>query len=324
MNIPSTHPSDFLLKFCCRITLNDYDIVKRSSAYSRKQIKREALSLAIPVSLWLFMGTTVAFDHTHNLPTSLLIGALLATFIGFIDMLIVSNQSKSTFQKGFRVVLAFILAAITASLADRVFLRNDITGELIKLSQSEALANKILIRENWEKSNSILLDNIEQAELTVAQAELDFNNEISGVHAPRGYGVVAKVKEARLQSHQRDLDHLHKQQQASLEGLEDRVNLMSGKVDEKYLNPGPLLEAKALISLVRTDNAAMITYIIFLSLMLSLELFVISTKVGVKTDYQELLQLSKEVQIRRVNLYRDKLKQSAEKQQLIERAHGLL
>lgn len=294
---------DWFLKFCCGITLNEFDLVKSSTAFSRKQIKREGMAMLIPIFVWLILGGSITYRNTQNMFLSIAAAVLSAFLIALIDIQIVSALSKNGIQKTVRFFISLIIAVITALIADDMFFHNDIELELESLKEVALVKSEESIRNRWEANSIDLRAQIAAKDSTLEASKKTHKDEMQGKDGrPAGNGKVAKALKKYVVSDSTELANLQSKLVVEVTNLNDELKHNHATIASSYASAGPITRIKALFQLMKKETLVIVAYIFFFLLMLSFELYVLLSKAGIKTDYQQKLILTNEFDIARYTL----------------------
>jgi hypothetical protein len=296
-----------MLKFACRITGDDYQILKSETTPSRKKVLSLAIAVFIPTIMWFITGFLMVYSvFEKSFLTAFLSGLVAAMMIFIIEKLVVmSNGSKWLLL--FRVVLAFLVAAVGSVFLDEVIFAKDISQQLA-VNQDKILTQKkedVLLAYKDELMVKLGLAEQKyiawQQSLQAAEREADGSagSGIKGVHA------ITKLKLNNAGINQGD----YAQAKAELEGLQLQLKSEQEKevanVKAGFENNALLQRIKAMFDLVKTDRYMMVFYLLVTAILFTLEFLVVVFKVTMgKTNYERRLELIEEIGQRRMEKVR--------------------
>ena len=316
---------DLFTRFSCIMTLNEYELVRKSSPYSRKNVRIKGISLLIPMLVWLSMVGLITYRETQNILLAIAGGLAGMTLIALVDMQIVAAQEKNWISGIIRFILACLFAYASALLIDDAFFDKDIrrkieTNKKIALTESDSLVN-----DRWQKDNAILLSEIDKTELTLSRARQKHIDEMQGKNGrPSGAGRVARELQKYVQAEELKLGGLlaqrfQKEELRDQEMIEARI-----KVQEQYADPGPLLRLSTLHQLVWEDGTVRKTYWAFLAICFLMELFVLSNKPQKHSDLETGMELSRDFMMKKHEIMRGDMEKALAHPNLIQKTDDLL
>lgn len=310
---------DLFLRICCMLTLNEYELLKQSSPFSRKQVKREGMAILIPMITWLFLGFLLVFRIQGSYVHASLAAIIAMLFIGLIELQIVSIQEKNSWLIGMRLIVALIIAFLTALFVDDIVFDENIKDELALMEQEAIKEVEESTQLSWENENSTLLSEIKKAQQDVDTIKSKHQNEIQGKDGrPAGVGTVAAKLEGYVMEEKATLDSLVAKRTALEKELQKELSAQ--RLDTKVLfsEVGPLSRIKALWRLVTREKAVLFVYLLFFLFMTSLELFVLFSKIGDPTDYQLKMSLTKDYEKARLAVLRKDFNKVLQNQVMLE------
>lgn len=129
-----------MLRFCCFITGDDYQMVKHETPASKKKIASLVSAMFIPVAMWIINVVLVVQQVLQGtLISAILAGIIAGLLIFFIERnIIMSNGSKAIMT--FRVLLGLIIALLGSLAFDEIIFKNDIDQQLSE-NKAESIKN---------------------------------------------------------------------------------------------------------------------------------------------------------------------------------------
>ncbi|MFH1121913.1 MAG: DUF4407 domain-containing protein [Bacteroidota bacterium] len=296
-----------MLKFACRITGDDYQMLKSETTPSRKKVLSLAIAVFIPTIMWFITGFLMVYSvFEKSFATAFLSGLVAATMILIIEKLVVMS-SGSKLLLLFRIVLAFLVAVVGSVFLDEVIFAKDITQQL-SVNQYKILTQKkedvLLAYKDELMVKQGLAEQKYQAwqqSLQAAEREADGSagSGIKGVHA------ITKLKLTNAGINQGD----YTQAKAELVDLQLQLKSEQDKevanVKAGFENNALLQRIKAMFDLVKTDRYMMVFYFMVTAILFTLEFLVVVFKVTMgKTNYERRLELIEEIGQRRMEKVR--------------------
>lgn len=296
-----------MLKFACRITGDDYQMLKSETTPSRKKVLSLAIAVFIPTIMWFITGFLMVYSvFEKSFATAFLSGLVAATMIFIIEKLVVMS-SGSKWLLLFRIVLAFLVAAVGSVFLDEVIFAKDITQQLA-VNQDKILNQKkedvlLAYKDELLAKQGLVVQKYRawQQSLQAAEWEADGSagSGIKGVHA------ITKLKLTNAGMNQGD----YTQAKAELVDLQLQIKSEQDKevanVKASFENNALLQRIKAMFDLVKTDRYMMVFYLLVTAILFTLEFLVVVFKVTMgKTNYERRLELIEEIGQKRMEKVR--------------------
>jgi hypothetical protein len=302
---------DWWIKTGCLLTGWNYRILSTCTEASRKQLKKYTSAIVILIILWAFIGYSFA-ERYVRLPWwgCAIVAVIFVLIIIQIERQIILTVGKNKPLAIFRLIIAFIVAVIGSTIIDQIIFREDIEKKMIEIVDRQV---------NQQLPNRLTVINIKLQELQAEVDSLDKKNlqlykEISRqptintvstsvthvlVKQPDGTTSTLpqktisttpianpKIREAEINT--QHLDILRKQQEQYTQRKMDAENLLRQELKSKQ---GFLEELNAVIEILRERPVALIFYLTLFSFLMSLELFVVVSKLGDrKSDYDLVVE----------------------------------
>ena len=293
-----------MLKFFCKITGDDYNLLKNETPESKKKVAALAVAVFIPVFIWVSIGFLLT---TQIMGMSTNIGLLVAFSLGMLVFMlertiIMANGSRLV--NTFRIVLGLVIALLGAIFLDEVIFHKDIELQLAQMRRTHV--EESVSRIDNEYASQLLLSQERvskhyqdwQDALEEARREADG----TGGSGQRGVDGIARLKldaAAQLKNEYDRVSAAHGELVQRIEQLRDDARQHAGA--EHY--DGLLLRVKALFTLVFTDWVMAFVYIMFTLFLFSLEFLVVLLKIGwKKTNYERKMEMIEEIGKRRMEM----------------------
>jgi hypothetical protein len=282
-------------------------MLKSETTPSRKKVLALAIAVFIPTIMWFITGFLMVYAvFEKSLLPALFAGFIAATMIFIIEKLVVMSQG-SRWLVLFRVILAFLVAALGSVFLDEVIFAKDINQQLA-MNQDKILDMKkedvLLTFKDELILKQDLVDqkyNAWQQSLKTAEREADGSagSGIKGVHA------ITKLKLANAGINQ--IDYMK-----ANTGLEDLQIKIKEKQDKEaasmkagFENNAMLLRIKAMFDLVKSDTYMMVFYLLVTAILFTMEFLVVVFKLTMgKTNYERRLELIEEIGQKRMEKVR--------------------
>jgi len=296
-----------MLKFACFITGDNYQMLKSETTPSRKKVIALAMAVFVPTLMWFITGFLMVYAVLGKpLHTAIFAGLLAAALIFIIEKLVVMS-SGSKWLVMFRVLLAFLVAALGSVFLDEVIFAKDISQQMAINRDQLINRKKDQVQQSFNDEKVALEKTIQekyaawQQSLQAAAREADGSagSGIKGVHA------ITRLKQDNAVTIQND----YLQAKKELEDLQfhilDEQEKAAEQVRAGFENNALLQLVKAMFDLVKTDGYMMGFYILITAILFVLEFLVVVFKVTMgKTNYERKLELIEEIGQRRMEKVR--------------------
>jgi hypothetical protein len=299
------------VKTGCYLTGWNPKILNSCTEASFKQLKKYTSALFILIILWAFIGYSFVERYVHT-PWW---GCLIAAFISVLIIIQIERQIILTVGKNkalgiFRVVIAFIMATIGSTIIDQIIFKDDIEKKMIEIDDRKA---EELLPKHLEMIES-RLKKLQTEKDSLEKKNSDLNSEISkqpiiqtvstirtptSVRQPDGADKIVytttvsttpipnpKITERDVNN--QTLDTLRKKVD---DYTREKINIKKSLLEELKSKKGFLGELDAIIEILRESTTALIFYLILFGFLMSLELFVVVSKIGdKKSDYDLVVE----------------------------------
>lgn len=302
---------DWWAKLSCKLTGWNYRILVTCTEASRKQLKKYASAILILIILWAFIGYSFTARYVNAAGWVCAICALIfVTIIIQIERQIILTVGKNRGLAIFRFVIAFIMAVLGSAILDQIIFKDDIEKKMIEIVDrqvTDQLPNRLTIVNTKLQELQIEIDSLDKVNMALYQ-ETSKKPTINVVSTSTTHASVKqedgtfiavpsrtvsinpmpnpKIKEI-------DVNNQH------LADLRDQKNQFTQKklATETSLRyelkskQGFLEELNAIIEILMERPIALIFYMILFVFLMSLELFVLVSKVGdSKSDYDLVIE----------------------------------
>lgn len=296
-----------MLKFSCRITGDDYQMLKSETPSSKKKVNVLALSVFIPTILWFVNGLLLSYSVMGNpFLSSVLVGIIAASVIFLIEKLVVmSNGSKAL--NLFRGILAFLVAILGSVFLDEVIFVKDI-------NQQVAINKNLLLEQKQAEVRTKYYDELKKMEQSVigkyatwqsTQMEAQKEADGTGGSGVKGVDDITQLKLDNAGINQ--VDYLSAKSELDTFRLKTQKeqDRSMAEINSSFEGTALLTRIKAMFDLA-LSNAYMFTFYLVVTLMLfTLEFLVIIFKITMKkTNYEFRLELIEEIGRKRMEKIR--------------------
>jgi hypothetical protein len=300
-------------KIGCLLTGWNPVILNSCTEASRKQLKKYSSAMLILIILWAFIGYSFAQRYVGaEWWGSLITAVIFVTIVIQIERQIILTVGKNSRLAIFRIIIAFIMAVLGSAIIDQIIFKDDIEKKMIEIVDNEV---KRLLPNRLAEINSRLWEL--QVEIdSLGRKQLALYNDISlkptintvsistiNQQIPQQDGTVQTVpqtttsrtitpienpKNEEVKIVTKYLDELRKQQEDYTQKKLDAENTLRSELKKKQ---GFLEELNAIIQLLKERTIALIFYLVLFAFLMSLELFVVVSKIGdKKSDYDLVVE----------------------------------
>jgi len=287
-----------MLKFCCFITGDEYNLIKDETPLSRKKIRLFAISIIIPVLMWGINSYLLVSQVLHKSISAAIITSIISMIIIFVieKSIVMSNGSRVI--AIFRLFLGLTIAILGSLGFDEVIFQNDIDTQMAENKREFIESSMIKFKselaiKNFEKEKELSeLKNQWDAAVSEAIKEADGTG---GTGNPN----VGKITQLKLlkADEKRASYEISKFEQINYLILQD--SLIKSKEEilgNSYNENSLLLRIKALFDLVSKDGWMKWSYILFTFLIVLLESMVILIKLFSKeTNFEKKMKMIEQI-----------------------------
>jgi len=312
---------DWWIKLGCLLTGWNFDILNECTEASRKQLKKYSSALIILIILWGLIGYLFIGRYVGLAWGGCLVGSIAMIFVVLqIERQIILTVGKNLWLAGFRIIIAVIMAIIGSTILDQIIFKDDIEKKMIEIVDkqvNEQLPNRLTTINTKLQDFQTEIDSLDRKNLEL-YAEISQRPTIETISTVRtpitvrqpdgtdsviyrtvvSNNPIASPKFKEVEVNNKHLDELRKQQS---EYTQRKLDVESSLRQELKFKQGFLEELNAIIEILKESPVALGFYLILFLFLMSLELFVVFSKIGdKKADYDLLIEHRLEVQQKRI------------------------
>ena len=299
------------LRLGCFLTGWNNKILLQCSEASYKHLKKYASALLILMILWGFTGFCFAQRYVHAPLWGCVLSSLIfVTIIVQIERQIILTVGRSKIGVVFRMFIAVIMAILGSAILDQVIFGEDIKRKMVEMTDkqvTELLPVRLKVIEDKLAELQQNIDSLDRINL-ILNDEIAKNPTTKTVSTSTVYknvlqedGTYKKIPETtvstipvanprikQVETNNLNLERLRKQQDDyTIKKMEVENNLRV----ELSANIGFLEELHAMLEILKTRKEALLFYCIIFSFLISLELFVVVSKMNdKKCDYDMIVE----------------------------------
>lgn len=309
------------IKLGCKLTGWSSSVLSQCSEASRTQLSKYTSALLILMIVWSITGFCFAQRYI-GLPIwgCILVSLVFVTIVVMIERQILLALHPTKKLATFRLVIAIIMAIVGSSIFDQTMFGKDIDKQMadtielqtVDLTQKRVsnIDSKLMAfqieKDSLNKVNSELQADVNahpwiiQKSVTNSQDRLVVNGKIKVVNNPSvTTNQVANPKQIVIAANNEKIKQIVLQEN---DLNKKRLTVEEDTRKECQANVGFLEELEAMVSIVTTRTVAGIFYVIFFLLLMSLELFVVTSKMGdEECDYELAIKGAERVKMAQFN-----------------------
>ena len=313
------------IKLGCKLTGWSSEVLSQCSEASRCQLNKYTSALLILILIWGVTGFCFAQRYI-GLPVWAcgFVSLFFITIVVMIERQIILANSKTMVMLAFRIVIALIMAIVGSTIFDQTMFGKDIdkqmtntieaqvadlTNQRVRIIDEKLAALHIEI-DSIDKLNAILQADINdhpfviQTSVTNSQSKILMpDGTLATVNNPsKTTTQVANPKQSILEANNNTVKGLREQEQS---WTQKKQNVEEDVRKECKESVGFLEELEAMWTIIMTRPLAGAFYAVFFALLMSLELFVVFSKLFDKEcDYETAIRGAQKVRIAQfANLY---------------------
>lgn len=310
------------IKFGCKLTGWSSSVLAQCSEASKTQLSKYTSALLILMIVWSITGFCFAQRYI-GLPVwgCILVSLVFITIVIMIERQILLALHPTKKLVAFRFVIAIIMAIVGSTIFDQTMFGKDIDKQMAATieHQTQALTQKRVSnidskllafqeeKDSLDKVNSELQADINthpwivQKSVTNSQDRLVVNGKIKVVNNPSvTTNQVANPKQSVVSTNNEKIKQIVLQE---MDLNKKRLTVEEDTRKECQANVGFLEELEAMVSIVTTRKVAGAFYLIFFMLLMSLELFVVTSKMGdQECDYEMAIKGAEKVKMAQFNM----------------------
>lgn len=309
------------IKFGCKLTGWSSSVLAQCSEASKTQLSKYTSALLILMIVWSITGFCFAQRYI-GLPVwgCILVSLVFITIVIMIERQILLALHPTKKLATFRLVIAIIMAIVGSSIFDQMMFGKDIDKQMadtIELQTADLTQKRVsnidsklmafqIEKDSLNKVNSELQADVNahpwiiQKSVTNSQDRLVVNGKIKVVNNPSvTTNQVANPKQIVIAANNEKIKQIVLQEN---DLNKKKLTVEEDTRKECQANVGFLEELEAMVSIVTTRTVAGIFYVIFFLLLMSLELFVVTSKMGdEECDYELAIKGAERVKMAQFN-----------------------
>lgn len=309
------------MKLGCKLTGWNPTVLAQCSEASKTQLNKYTSALFILMTVWSITGFCFAQRYIGlTIWGCMLVSLMFVTIVVMIERQIILALHPTKMLAAFRIAIAVIMAIIGSTIFDQTMFGKDIDKQMADTieRQTAALTEKRVAnidaklyalhaeKDSLDKINAVLQADINanpwitQKSVTNSQDRLVVDGKIKVVNNPSvTTNQVANPKQNVVNTNNEKIRQIDLQEK---EWSEKKLTVEEDTRRECQANVGFLEELEAMASIVTTRTMAGAFYVIFFLLLMSLELFVVTSKLGDKEcDYEMAIKGAEQVRMMQLN-----------------------
>ena len=309
------------IKLGCKLTGWSSSVLSQCSEASKTQLSKYTSALLSLRIVWSITGFWSAQRYI-GLPIwgCILVSLVFVTIVVMIERQILLALHPTKKLATFRLVIAIIMAIVGSSIFDQTMFGKDIDKQMadtIELQTADLTQKRVsnidsklmafqIEKDSLNKVNSELQADVNahpwiiQKSVTNSQDRLVVNGKIKVVNNPSvTTNQVANPKQIAIAANNEKIKQIVLQEN---DLNKKKLTVEEDTRKECQANVGFLEELEAMVSIVTTRTVAGIFYVIFFLLLMSLELFVVTSKMGdEECDYELAIKGAERVKMAQFN-----------------------
>ena len=309
------------IKLGCKLTGWSSSVLSQCSEARKTQLSKYTSALLILMIVWSITGFCFAQRYI-GLPIwgCILVSLVFVTIVVMIERQILLALHPTKKLATFRLVIAIIMAIVGSSIFDQTMFGKDIDKQMadtIELQTADLTQKRVsnidsklmafqIEKDSLNKVNSELQADVNahpwiiQKSVTNSQDRLVVNGKIKVVNNPSvTTNQVANPKQIAIAANNEKIKQIVLQEN---DLNKKKLTVEEDTRKECQANVGFLEELEAMVSIVTTRTVAGIFYVIFFLLLMSLELFVVTSKMGdEECDYELAIKGAERVKMAQFN-----------------------
>lgn len=310
------------LKLGCKLTGWNSALLGQCSEASKSQLSKYTSALLILMIVWSITGFCFAQRYV-GLPIwgCAVVSMIFVTIVVMIERQILLSIHPTKWLAGFRMVIAVIMAVIGSTIFDQTMFGKDIDKQMAETIEEQTttltqqrvgiiddkLSSLQKEKEDLANTNAELQADVNahpwiiQKSVTHSQQKLVVDGEVMTVNNPSvTTNQVPNPKMETISANNAKIQLIDGQ---ILDWTKKKLNVEEDTRAECKANVGFLEELEAMVSIIFSRRVAGIFYMVFFLLLMSLELFVVVSKMGDKEcDYEVAVKAAERIRMERMNL----------------------
>lgn len=294
------------IKLGCKLTGWNASVLSQCSEASKSQLSKYTSALLILMIVWSIIGFCFAQRYI-GLPLwgCVLVAMVFVTVVVMIERQILLAMHPTKMLATFRLVIAIVMAIVGSTIFDQTMFGKDIDKQMadtieqqtatLTLKRTGVIDGKLFAinveKDSLDRLNSALQADINanpwimQRSVTNSQERLVVNGRIRTVNNPSvTTNQVANPKQDVVNANNEKIKQLSEQEK---EWSKKKLTVEENTRKECKANVGFLEELEAMVAIITNRWVAGAFYCVFFILLMSLELFVVASKMGdQECDYE--------------------------------------
>ena len=308
--------------FGCKLTGWSSEVLAQCSEASRSQLSKYTSALLILILIWGVTGFCFAQRYI-GLPwwACLIVSLFFVTIVIMIERQIILASEKKVSMVVFRAIIAFIMAIVGSTIFDQTMFGKDIDKQMtntIEMQVAELTPQRVRIideklqalhteTESLTKENEELQADVNAHPFIIQKSVSRTPNKIVLPDGTVKTEYISSVttnqvenpKQKIIDMNSKTLDNLRSQEQI---WIQKKQTIEEDTRKECKESVGFLEELEAMWDIITTRKLAGGFYAVFFFLLMSLELFVVVSKVGDREcDYDAAIKGAQRVRIAQFN-----------------------
>ena len=308
--------------FGCKLTGWSSEVLAQCSEASRSQLSKYTSALLILILIWGVTGFCFAQRYI-GLPwwACLIVSLFFVTIVIMIERQIILASEKTVSMVVFRAIIAFIMAIVGSTIFDQTMFGKDIDKQMtntIEMQVAELTPQRVRIideklfalhteTESLTKENEELQADVNAHPFIIQKSVSRTPNKIVLPDGTVKTEYISSVttnqvenpKQKIIEMNSKTLDNLRSQEQI---WIQKKQTIEEDTRKECKESVGFLEELEAMWDIITTRKLAGGFYAVFFFLLMSLELFVVVSKVGDREcDYDAAIKGAQRVRIAQFN-----------------------
>ena len=294
------------IKLGCKLTGWNASVLSQCSEASKSQLSKYTSALLILMIVWSIIGFCFAQRYI-GLPIwgCVLVAIVFVTIVVMIERQILLAIHPTKMLAVFRMAIAIVMAIVGSTIFDQTMFGKDIDKQMadtieqqtatLTLKRTGVIDGKLFAinaeKDSLDRLNSALQADInanpwiKQRSVTNSQEKLVVNGRIRTVNTPSvTTNQVANPKQDVVNANNEKIKQLTEQEK---EWSKKKLTVEEDTRKECKANVGFLEELEAMVAIITNRWVAGAFYCVFFVLLMSLELFVVASKMGdQECDYE--------------------------------------
>ena len=305
-------------KFGCKLTGWSPEVLSQCSEASKCQLSKYTSALLILILIWGVTGFCFA-ERYIGLPIWAcgFVSLFFITIVIMIERQIILTSEKTFSMVAFRAIIALIMAVVGSTIFDQTMFGKDIDKQMTNTIEAQVVEltnQRVRIIDEKLSSLHMEIDSIDKINAEL-QADINANpfiiqksvtNSRSKLVMPNGQiktvnnpsvttNQVANPKQSILEANSKTAERLRDQEQ---NWMQKKQTVEEDARKECKESVGFLEELEAMWTIITTRKLAGVFYAVFFILLMSLELFVVVSKmVDKECDYDAAIKGAQKVRI---------------------------